>query len=156
MSQSTSGYLFVGGTALLPGERARGVAVSVEGARITAVGKEAERRGRRRARQLKRVHLSGAFLAPGFIDLHTHGARGVWFDQVDARELEEVLRGHYIRHGVTRLLMSLCPAPRKLLVERTRRVAAAIRARVGAGVAGAVVNGRPLSEGHERLSLIHI
>lgn len=134
----TSGYLFQGGTVLTGGERHDGLPVAVEGSRISAVGREAARRGRRRARQLRRVDLQGAYLVPGFVDLHTHGAQGVDFDHANAAALDAVLREHYLAHGVTRLLTSLCPGPRKEFVATIRRVAAALRKRVGGGVAAGI------------------
>ncbi len=132
------GVVFRGGNVLTGGRSVGDVDVSVEGSRISAVGAEASRRGRRRARNLARVDLDGAFLAPGFIDLHTHGAAGVQFDHASERELDELLRDHFLAHGVTRLLASLVPAPKRELIAAISRVAAAIRKRVGRGVAAGI------------------
>ncbi|MBI4582629.1 MAG: N-acetylglucosamine-6-phosphate deacetylase [Planctomycetes bacterium] len=145
----SSGILFRGGSLFLPDRIVSGVPVAVEGGRITALGKEALRRGRRRARALGRVDLEGRCLAPGFIDLHTHGALGIDFNSAGAAELEKVVREHYLPHGVTRLLASLYPGPKREFLAALERLASAIAGGAGLGTAaGLHLEGPFLDPGH--------
>jgi N-acetylglucosamine-6-phosphate deacetylase len=131
-------WFFHGGTVLGPGGARADLAVAVEGSKVTAVGSEAERRRRRRSRQLVPVDLEGGYLTPGFVDLHTHGARGVDFFSAGKKELDAVISGHYLRHGVTRLLVSLYPEAWRRLIAATRRIAEAIGDGAGHGVAAGI------------------
>jgi N-acetylglucosamine-6-phosphate deacetylase len=131
-------WVFVGGCALVGGELRQGLSVAVEGERIRALGRDADRLGRRRQRPLRRVDLDGAVLAPGFVDLHTHGAAGVDFYLAEGAELERALRQHYLPQGVTRLLVSICPGPWDELLAALRRIAAALEAGHGLGVAAGI------------------
>jgi N-acetylglucosamine-6-phosphate deacetylase len=72
------------------------------------------------------VDLHGAWVVPGFIDLHVHGGAGAAFgaDQDAARRAVEFHR----RHGTTRTLASVSTAP-----PETMRTAVAVVAQMTAG-----------------------
>ncbi|MCI5955864.1 MAG: N-acetylglucosamine-6-phosphate deacetylase [Clostridiales bacterium] len=53
--------------------------------------------------QDKRIDCDGRYLAPGFIDIHTHGAGGHDFMDGTAEAIVEAARTH-LKHGVTSLL----------------------------------------------------
>jgi N-acetylglucosamine-6-phosphate deacetylase len=125
-----------GGRVLREGREEPGLAVVVEGGRISGLGQAPERRARRRG--LPCVDLAGAYLAPGFVDIHTHGAAGVDFFRASRDEFEEALSGHYPAHGVTALLVSLYPAPRPEFLEALRRVAGYLGDGVGRGIAAGI------------------
>lgn len=145
----SNAWYFHSGRVLRSGVEERGLAVAVEGARIVAVGKPAERLAKKHAARFRRVSLRGASLAPGFIDLHTHGALGVDFNHTQPGDLERVVREHYLPHGVTRFLASLYPASKRELLAAIRRVAGAIRDGEGLGVAvGIHLEGPFLDPGH--------
>ncbi len=60
--------------------------VGIQGDRIAAVGDLSERRAGRR------INVSGMAVVPGFIDIHSHGVRGIF---------RHPLAQNYIRQGVT-------------------------------------------------------
>lgn len=142
-------YFFHSGIVLNDGVAHRDLAVTVEGTKITAVGRQAERRAGSAGTQFNRVDLRGSYLAPGFVDLHTHGAVGVDFYLASADEIERAIREHYLPHGVTRLLVSLYPGPKREFLAAIRRVSRAIREGRGLGVAAGIhLEGPFLDPGH--------
>src|SRR5574341_351946 len=54
--------------------------------------------------------LAGAWLVPGFADLHVHGGGGAWLSSTDPEELGRAVRFH-LDHGTTTLLASLATSP---------------------------------------------
>ncbi|GAA3897016.1 N-acetylglucosamine-6-phosphate deacetylase [Microbacterium invictum] len=54
------------------------------------------------------VDLAGAYLTPGFIDLHGHGGGGVAFD--DGPDAIATARAVHLAHGTTRAVLSLVTA----------------------------------------------
>lgn len=72
-----------------------------------------------------RVALNGAYLAPGLIDLHCHGAAGaVVYDGVDG--LRTVAAAHLGR-GTTSLIASIPTVDRSVMIEATRLIGALVR-----------------------------
>src|SRR5262245_41759410 len=122
----------VGGRALRGAEEEGELAVVIEGGRIAGLGPAAARKARRRG--APRVDLDGAYVAAGFVDIHTHGAGGVDFFRAGRREFAEALLEEYVPHGVTTLLASLYPAPARELLEAVRRVAGHLGDGAGRGV----------------------
>lgn len=122
--------LFVGARLLGVGAPAHERTLLADGGRIRAFGAAARRAAGRSAR---RVDLAGAILAPGYVDIHTHGAVGVDFVTSDAGGLERAAR-HYHAHGVTGALLSLYPTPIEDLVRCVERLAAHVAAGVGGGL----------------------
>ncbi|MEM7167170.1 MAG: amidohydrolase family protein [Planctomycetota bacterium] len=68
--------------------------------------------------------LAGRRVAPGLIDMHTHGGWGVDFAQDSVEQMLSVVP-YYAQHGVTRLLLTLCPAPLPEMLDSLKRAAAA-------------------------------
>src|SRR5262245_59887786 len=55
------------------------------------------------------IDLDGAFLAPGFVDLHIHGACGVDVMEADPQEMDQL--GQWLAaRGVTRFVPTVIPA----------------------------------------------
>lgn len=69
-----------------------------------------------------RMHLGGARLVPGFIDLHGHGGGGHAYDD-GGSELAAALAAHRL-HGTTRSVISLVANPLGELRERLGEIAA--------------------------------
>src|SRR5262245_52838371 len=105
-----------------PAERLADGWVHVRGAKIAAVGSGPVPPGI--GAPVVRLP-AGAFLAPGFIDLHVHGGGGAQVGP-DPRGVTEVAAFH-ARHGTTGLLATTVPSPEETLVETVRAVAAAAR-----------------------------
>lgn len=81
-----------------------GLEVIVEKGKIAAIGEE--RRGRRK----QVIDLSENYLAPGFIDLHVHGARGR--DTMEASaEAFRAICDYHASGGTTSLLLTTATAP---------------------------------------------
>ncbi|GAA4143604.1 N-acetylglucosamine-6-phosphate deacetylase [Leifsonia shinshuensis] len=64
----------------------------------------------------------GAWLTPGFIDLHGHGGGGAAFD--DGDDAIAAAMALHQRHGTTRFVVSLVTAPVPDVAERVRGIAA--------------------------------
>lgn len=54
--------------------------------------------------------VEGAFLAPGMIDIHIHGAAGMGYDQTEADPVRDI-GSHLLRRGITTVLPTLASAP---------------------------------------------
>src|SRR4051812_8294544 len=77
--------------------------VQIDNGKITAV-----RRGKAPTGGA-REGLNGAWLAPGFVDIHNHGGGGAWLSSTDPDELQKAVDFH-VAHGTTTLLASLVTA----------------------------------------------
>ena len=87
--------------------------VGFDGATVAATGTGDSWRSRADA-ATDVVDAGGDYLAPGFIDIHSHGAAGAAFDDGPAA-IAQALDAHR-RHGTTRSVISLISAsPEKLL-----------------------------------------
>jgi N-acetylglucosamine-6-phosphate deacetylase len=92
--------LFVNGTAVLADRLLEGGHVLVTGDRITAAGDAANPLPETAAH---RIDLHGAYLVPGYVDLHVHGGAGADFMDGTDEAFHTVCRAH-TRHGTTSLL----------------------------------------------------
>lgn len=97
-------FALVGGQVFLPDGVRDGLAVIVENGVITATQLQADV-----APSVPIVDVGGRLIAPGFIDLHAHGAVGRSFDEPDPAAHQEILQFH-ARHGVTAMQASLVSA----------------------------------------------
>ncbi|MCZ6793187.1 MAG: N-acetylglucosamine-6-phosphate deacetylase [Planctomycetota bacterium] len=129
---ATRNGILLAGAEVLAGGRAGDGAVLVRGRRIAALGREARRLARRDGARV--VDLDGGYLAPGLIDLHTHGAVGVDFVEASREEFARAMK-HYVAHGVTSLLVSLYPSSWKRSLEVLERIASYLTDEVGGLVA---------------------
>jgi N-acetylglucosamine-6-phosphate deacetylase len=78
------------------------------------------------------VHC-GAWIVPGFVDIHVHGGGGHTFTTGDA----DAARGaaeYHLRHGTTTLLASLVTSPQKLMLAATKAYAPLVAEGLIAGV----------------------
>src|SRR6476660_4424422 len=96
-----------------------GLEVEARGGRITAIRPTTSSTGE------EAVDLSGNYLAPGFVDLHIHGAIGRDTMEASAEAFETICRYH-ASGGTTSLLLTTATAPMKAILNV---VAAARRCR---------------------------
>ena len=125
-------WLLRGARVLSGGEDLGRTGVLVSGGRIVAMGTEAAKKAR--GTRCERLKLDGYTLAPGFVDLHTHGAAGVDFVEASAEEFETAM-AHYLAHGVTSLLVSIYPTSWARSLKVLERISSYIRQGYGRGVA---------------------
>ena len=103
------------GSVLVDGVLRTGMDVHVEDGIIRKIGSRGE------ARAADEIDVAGCIVAPGYVDLHIHGAAGVMCESGDpnaVRKLSELLP----RYGVTGFLPTLAALP----LERLRTAVAAI------------------------------
>ncbi|HVR73177.1 MAG TPA: N-acetylglucosamine-6-phosphate deacetylase [Planctomycetota bacterium] len=132
--QQGGARVFRGVDVLTRGRRLRGCALLVARGKVRAVGKAAERLGRKLgARRVDLGSSGGAYLAPGYLDLHTHGAVGVNFMETDTAGLERAAL-HYLSCGVTGLLLSLYPSTFKESIRVLESLSRSLDAGAGGGV----------------------
>jgi len=87
-----------------------GLELVVENGKISAIGEQTHRHGK------EIVDLRGNYLAPGFIDLHVHGALGR--DTMEAStEAFQAICDYHASGGTTSLLVTTATAPIDKLVE---------------------------------------
>ena len=68
------------------------------------------------------LDAQGAFLLPGFIDIHTHGRDGYDFTSADEQGLRKMAKG-YLAAGTTTVMATLASAPSvEILKEIGRRL----------------------------------
>jgi N-acetylglucosamine-6-phosphate deacetylase len=128
-------FLLAGADLLTGAARFEKTAVLVARGKIVAVGARAERAARKHG--ARRIDAGGRYLAPGLVDLHTHGAAGVDFVTAGPAEFERALR-HYLSRGVTSLLVSLYPTAWRESLRVVARIAGHIESRLGGGVAAGI------------------
>jgi N-acetylglucosamine-6-phosphate deacetylase len=95
--------------------------VRLDGDRVTAAGTGNEWRSGAGA-DVVVTDAGGAWLTPGFIDLHCHGGATAGFD--DGADAIRTAVDLHQRHGTTRVVASLVTAPVAGLAERVRGIAA--------------------------------
>ncbi len=87
------------------------------------------------------IDLGGRLLAPGLIDIHTHGAVGIDTMDADLEGLQKMMR-FYAKHGVTLFLATTMTAPQAKIDRALATIAAAMQApSPGAKILGAHVEG---------------
>ncbi len=90
------------------------------------------------------VDLQGAYVAPGLIDLHTHGRAGGDFVSAEGDKLQKMAQA-YLSKGVTTLLPTLASATLEELQAAIDRIRLA-KAEGARGFAGVHLEGRYLSK----------
>lgn len=129
--------IFTNARLIFPDGIRDGLEVAVEKGKIAAIR---ERTGAREQNVV--VDLDGNYLAPGFIDLHVHGALG--HDTMEAAaEAFRVISDFHASGGTTSLLLTTATAPRDKIVNVLRAVRdldSGIRAIAGVHVEGPFIS----------------
>src|SRR3954468_7490532 len=86
-----------------------GLELEARGGKITAIRQQSSSAGERT------IDLGRNYLAPGFVDLHIHGAVGR--DTMEARvDAFEMICQHHASGGTTSLLLTTATAPSKVIM----------------------------------------
>jgi N-acetylglucosamine-6-phosphate deacetylase len=102
-----------------------GHALLTEGGTIRAIARPGDLPA-----DVERYDLAGAYLLPGLVDIHCHGALGRSF--LDGDDLAfETITGLLARHGVTTVLATTSTAPLRAILEALRRTRAWMQPRPG-------------------------
>lgn len=126
------------GRVVLPDSVRDGWSVACEEGRIVSVGRRA-----RRPRGATLVDARGAFIAPGFVDLHVHGGGGADFMDGTVAAVRTVLATH-ARHGTTTLFPTTTtgrPARIRGMLDACRATRDTWEPRHGARIGGVHVYG---------------
>ena len=105
MNQNGKQFALVNGRMLTPQTVEDGLAVVVDGPVIAEIVPEARLDG-----AVNRVDVGGRIVAPGLIDIHTHGALSHTFNEPTAEAFEVITREN-ARRGITSLLATPATAP---------------------------------------------
>ncbi|MCI6502864.1 MAG: N-acetylglucosamine-6-phosphate deacetylase [Clostridia bacterium] len=73
------------------------------------------------AQEANDVDMQGALLAPGLVDVHTHGRNGFDFNTATSDQMREMAKG-YLAHGVTTVMPTLASAPMEKLAESSEDI----------------------------------
>lgn len=107
--------LFTNARLILPEAIQRG-SIDVRGGRIRHISRSAKK-----IRSSQSINLHGGFLAPGFIDLHIHGAMG--HDTMEATESAfRAITDFHLRGGTTSLTLTTLTAPEENILRVLRAV----------------------------------
>ena len=109
--------IFKNGRLVFPNGVREGLDLLVEDGLITAI------RGQAPAMGEEAVDLQGNYLAPGFIDLHIHGAMGYDAMEASAKAFRAICDYH-ASGGTTSLLLTTATAPIKTIVHVAKEVRA--------------------------------
>ena len=125
---------------VLTGGRFETVSVLIEGARIAAVGADADA-----AQARERIDLNGGYLLPGFLDTQVNGGGGLLFNDAPSVETIATIGAAHRRYGVTGFLPTLISDDLAKVASAIEAVDQAIEAGVP-GVLGIHIEGPFLSE----------
>jgi len=109
--------IFKNGRLIFPNGISDGLDLLVEDGMITGIRPQAHAQGE------KVVNLEGNYLAPGFVDLHVHGAMGRDTMQASAKAFRTICEYH-ASGGTTSLLLTTATAPIKTIVKVVNEVRA--------------------------------
>src|SRR5438477_2792548 len=140
--------IFKNGRLIFPNGVHDGLDLLVEDGMITAIRAQAPAMGE------QIVDLQGNYLAPGFIDLHVHGAMGRDTMQASAKAFRTICDYH-ASGGTTSLLLTTATAPIKAIVKvlnEVRTAKSSIKQIAGVHVEGPFVS--KAKPGAQRASLI--
>jgi N-acetylglucosamine-6-phosphate deacetylase len=131
-----SSLALVKGRVITPETVITGHAVVVAGSTIVGIVPEASLDA-----EMARVDVGGRFVAPGLVDIHTHGAGGHTFNEPDPAAFAAIAETQ-LRSGVTALLATVATAPFETLLHclDTARVAMSAP-RTGAHILGVHLEG---------------
>jgi len=140
--------IFKSGRLIFPNGVRDGLDVLVENGMITAIRAQTHAMGE------KIVDLEGNYLAPGFIDLHVHGAMGRDTMQASAKAFRAICDYH-ASGGTTSLLLTTATSPIKAIVKvlnEVRNAKSAIKQIAGVHIEGPFIS--KAKPGAQRASLI--
>jgi N-acetylglucosamine-6-phosphate deacetylase len=101
ITQPSGRVALTGGRLILPDRIAQGLAVIVEGSRIVGIAAPGEV-----GADTEIMDVGGRYIAPGLIDIHTHGARGHTFNEPTAEAFATITAANAAQ-GVTALLATI-------------------------------------------------
>ena len=84
--------------------------------------------------------LGGAWLVPGFVDMHVHGGGGAWLSSTDLEEVGRAVRFH-LGHGTTSMLASIATSPLDSMLASATVVAAGAGGPLAPALAGIHLEG---------------
>jgi N-acetylglucosamine-6-phosphate deacetylase len=84
--------------------------------------------------------LGGAWLVPGFVDMHVHGGGGAWLSSTDREEVGRAVRFHRA-HGTTSMLASIATSPLDGMLASAKAVAGAAGGPLAPALAGIHLEG---------------
>ena len=134
----TGTLVFEGGTIVLPDRLVEGGQVVCRDGRIAAVGARVAK-----PRDAVTIDARGAFLTPGFVDLHVHGGGGADFMDGDEAAVRTAIATH-ARHGTTTIFPTTTtgtPAQIEAMLAACRSVRDAWQPGEGARIGGVHVYG---------------
>jgi N-acetylglucosamine-6-phosphate deacetylase len=105
MQQPKGRFALTNGRVILPQEIVIGKTVVVEEKKIVDVA-DADSLGT----EAQKIDVGGRYIAPGLIDIHTHGALDHTFNEPDAETFATITEEN-MRRGVTSLLATISTAP---------------------------------------------
>ena len=111
MKQVGERFALVNGRIVLPQTVEIGKALIVDGSKIAVITNLGEL-----GDEIEKVDVNGRIIAPGLIDIHTHGALGHTFNEPTAEAFGVITRAN-ARRGVTALLATPATAPIPNLVD---------------------------------------
>jgi len=127
--------VLAGARVVTPAGTLRSGWVAVQGGLITGVGPGLP------ATDGAPVHdLGGAWLVPGFVDMHVHGGGGAWLSSADPEEVGRALRFH-LGHGTTSMLASIATSPLDSMLASAAAVAGAAAGPLAPALAGIHLEG---------------
>src|SRR5689334_21673207 len=109
--------IFTNGRLVFPDRIEAGLSLRVAAGKIAEIGPEITGRGE------EAIDLAGNYLAPGFIDLHVHGALGRDTMEGTAEALRAICDYH-AGGGTTSLLLTTVTAPIEQIVTVVRQIEA--------------------------------
>ena len=105
LEQPKGRFALTNGRVILPQEIVTGKAVIVEGGKILGIA-DAGSLGA----STGKIDVGGRYIAPGLIDVHTHGALDHTFNEPTAEAFASITEEN-VKHGVTSLLATISTAP---------------------------------------------
>jgi N-acetylglucosamine-6-phosphate deacetylase len=140
--------ILTNGLLIFPDGIRSGLEVAVAEGKITGVGQAGDTRGK------NMVDLAGNYLAPGFIDLHIHGAVGR--DTMEAStDAFQAICNYHAGGGTTSLLLTTATAPLNAIlkvIDKVRAARSSIKQIAGVHVEGPFIS--KAKPGAQRASLM--